>query len=436
MKVVIMAGGRGKRLGSLSEQIPKPLVKIQGVPILERELVCLREQGFTEIILTVGYLGNAIRDYFGDGSLVSPVTNKPLGVHIEYYFEKEPMGNAGALFRLKKHLTDDFLLLNADSLFDVDLRRLVAFHQDKHALATILSHPNSHPYDSGLLIAADNGEVKEWLTKEDQRPQWYKNRVNAGIHVISRELLEQEMPNGKVDLDRQLLKPLAGTGKLYCYDSTEYVKDMGTPERLAQVESDIRSGLVQSRSRRNLRRAVFLDRDGVLNRYVGYVRKPEELELLPGVPEAIRRINAAGYLAIVVTNQPVLARGDVTWSQFDEINARLETLLGLDGAYVDAVYVCPHHPDKGFAGEVSELKIECNCRKPQPGMLIEAAEKYNLNLKECWMVGDSERDIQAGLKAGTKTALLQGQGTSLQLGDCGQDEAHDSLLDFVNRRGW
>ena len=225
-------------------------------------------------------------------------------------------------------------------------------------------------------------------------------------------------------------------GKLYCYDSTEYVKDMGTPERLSQVESDIRSGLVQSRSRHRLRRAVFLDRDGVLNRYVGYVRKPEDLELLPGVAEAIHRINTSGYLAIVVTNQPVVARGEVTWDQLAEINAKLETLLGLEGAYVDAIYVCPHHPDKGFAGEDPNLKIECDCRKPKPGMLIAAAEKYNLNLNECWMVGDSERDVMAGKSAGTMTAHLQGQGTCAANGDYGQNETHDTLLDFVNKRGW
>ena len=179
------------------------MVKIQGIPILECELACLREQGFTEIIITVGYLGKVIQDYFGDGSIVSPVTNKPFGVHIEYYYEKEPLGNAGALFKLKEKLTDDFLLLNADSLFDVDLRRLVAFHQDKRALATILAHPNSHPYDSGLLIATDDGEVKDWLTKEEARPQWYRNRVNAGIHVINKALFEQEITTSKVDLDRQ-----------------------------------------------------------------------------------------------------------------------------------------------------------------------------------------------------------------------------------------
>lgn len=436
MKAVIMAGGRGTRLGTLSEQIPKPMVKIQGMPILEREIASLRYHGFTDIILTVGYLGQNIKDYFGDGSLVSPVSGNTFGVNIEYFFENEPMGNAGALFNLKDRLSNDFLLLNADSLFDVDLKRLVSFHKEKRALATVVAHPNSHPYDSTLLVADEDCKITAWLTKDGVRPQWYRNRVNAGIHVLNKKILEQEVPTGKIDLDRQLLKPLAGSGRLFCYDSTEYVKDMGTPDRLAQVERDMESGLVHSRSRCQPRRAVFLDRDGVLNKYVGYVRKPEELELLPGTAEAVRRINGAGYLAIVVTNQPVLARGEVTQEQLSQINAKLETLLGMEGAYVDAIFVCPHHPDKGFKGEIPELKIECNCRKPKPGMLLAAAGRYNLNLAECWMVGDSERDIQAGRSAGTRTALLQEEGTYSQPRTYGQDETHRCLLDFVDRRGW
>ena len=124
MKVVIMAGGKGTRISSVASDIPKPMIKIEGKPVLEHELECLRDQGFTDIIITVSHLGNIIMDYFGDGSGTSPVTGKPFGVHIEYYFEKEPLGNAGALFKIKDNLTSDFLLLNADAMFDYDQAEL------------------------------------------------------------------------------------------------------------------------------------------------------------------------------------------------------------------------------------------------------------------------------------------------------------------------
>jgi D,D-heptose 1,7-bisphosphate phosphatase len=405
MTAVIMAGGRGTRLGSLTDSLPKPLVRIDGIPILEREIDCLRSQGFTDIVLTVSYLGEMIEDYFGDGSKLSPITGEPFGVHISYFFEKEPLGNAGALFRIKDRLTDDFLLLNADSLFEVDFDRFVAFHKEKGALASLFTHPNSHPYDSGLIIADSSHSVLQWLSKEDARPQWYKNRVNAGLHILSRRLLDTMPDTPKIDLDRQLLKPLQNTGKMFSYDSPEYVKDMGTPERFAQVEKDLRNGIPQAKNLRNRQKAVFLDRDGTINRYVGFLTDIGQFELLPGVSEAIKAINQSGYLAIVATNQPVIARGEVTFSQLDEIHDKMETLLGRDGAYLDGIYFCPHHPDRGFPGEVPELKIDCDCRKPKPGMLLKAARDFNIDLSQSYMVGDDDKDVLTGRNAGCKESF-------------------------------
>lgn len=424
MKTVIMAGGRGTRISSVASDIPKPMIKIAGKPVLEHEIECLRDQGFTDLILTVSHLGHIIMDYFGDGSGVSPVTGKPFGVHIEYYEEKEPLGNAGALFRLKDKLTEDFLLLNADAMFDVDFNRFVAFHKQRGAIATLFTHPNSHPYDSGLIFADDQGTVTQWLAKEDSRPVFYRNRVNAGLHVISPKLLEREITTPKVDLDRQLLKPLAGTGKMVCYDSPEYVKDMGTPERYESVCKDFRLGKVRERNLARKQKAIFLDRDGTINQYVGFLRHIDAFSLIPGICDAIKGINASGYLAIVVTNQPVIARGEVTQAELQEIHNKMETLLGQEGAYLDGIYYCPHHPHKGYEGEIPELKFDCDCRKPKPGMLLQAARDFNIDLGSSWMIGDGHNDIEAGKAAGCKTVLI---GT----GEYGQDLTVHSVADFV-----
>ena len=249
--------------------------------------------------------------------------------------------------------------MNADAVFDVDFNRMVKCHRQKGALVTLFTHPNSHPYDSGLIIADKSGEVKQWLTKEESRPKYYKNRVNAGLHVISPKALEMsgidkssigKEKDGKivkVDLDRQILKPLCSTGKIFCYDSPEYVKDMGTPDRYYSVCEDFKKGVVSAKNLSNKQKAIFLDRDGTINKYVGFLRNIDEFELLPEVSEAIRMINTSGYLAIVVTNQPVIARGEVTFEELDNIHCKMETLLGKDGAYIDGLYFCPHHPHKG-----------------------------------------------------------------------------------------
>lgn len=439
MKTVIMAGGRGTRISSVASDIPKPMIKIEGKPVLEHELECLRDQGFTDIILTVSHLGSIIMDYFGDGSGISPATGKPFGVHIEYYFEKEPLGNAGALFKIKDKLDSDFLLLNADAVFDVDFNRFVAFHNQHGGLVTLFTHPNSHPYDSGLIIADNKYSVEQWLAKEDDRPKYYRNRVNAGLHVINPLILDQSGidadkvgtldDNGKpikVDLDRQLLKPLAGTGKMFCYDSPEYVKDMGTPERYYSVCEDYKAGRVSGKNLKNKQKAIFLDRDGTINKYVGFLRDIDEFELLDGVADAIQEINASGYLAIVSTNQPVIARGEVSFDELEMIHNKMETLLGQKGAYLDAIYFCPHHPHKGYEGERPELKFDCECRKPKPGMLLKAAQEFNIDLAQSWMIGDGENDIKAGMNAGCKTALI---GESA----FGQTLNVQSLKEFVDK---
>lgn len=431
MKVVIMAGGKGTRISELFPDIPKPMIPVCGIPVLEREIQSLRDQGFIDIILTVGYKAEHIIKHFGDG--------KTYGVHIDYFVEKEPLGNAGALFRLKDKLTEDFLLLNADAMFDVDFNKFVEFHQKCGGLVTLFTHPNDHPYDSGLIIADKNNVVEKWLAKEEQRPIYYRNRVNAGLHVINPKILELmdvalEAINNKtnekimkVDLDRQLLKPLAGTGKMFCYDSPEYVKDMGTPERYRSVCMDYEKGKVVGKNLKNKQKAIFLDRDGTINKYVGFLRNIADFELIDGVTEAIRKINKSGYLAIVVTNQPVIARGELSFDELEEIHNKMETLLGEEGAYLDAIYYCPHHTHRGYEGERIELKINCDCRKPKPGMLLKAAEEFNIDLSQSWMAGDSENDIKSGINAGCKTALI---GTDN--GNYGQNVTKKSLLEFVD----
>ena len=397
MKVVIMAGGKGTRIAQVNATVPKPMIPIEGKPILEYQIETLKKQGYTDIILIVGHMGNVIQKYFGDGSA--------FGVQISYIVEEQPLGTAGALYFLKDEIQNDFLLLIGDIIFDVDIQKFLEYHCNQRTAATILTHPNSHPYDSGIIIADDKNRVTNWLHKEDER-LWYKNRVNAGLHMFSPRIFESFHEAKKCDLDRDVLKPLIKEGELSVYDSPEYIKDMGTPDRYYAVIEDIKSGKVSAKNLKNKQKAIFLDRDGTINKYVGFLTDINEFELLDGVTEAIKMINESGYLAIVVTNQPVIARGEVSVEELQEIHNKMETLLGQAGAYIDDIFYCPHHPHKGYEGERPEYKIECECRKPKPGMLFAAAEKYNIDLSESWMIGDGENDIEAGKNAGCKVCAV------------------------------
>ena len=409
-----MAGGKGTRIASINSDVPKPMIPICGKPILEWQIENLKACGLTDITLVVGYLGNVIQEYFGDGS--------KFDITINYFVEDAPLGTAGALFKMPE-LTEDFLLMCGDVILDVDFNRFIEFHQKNNAWASLMAHPNGHPYDSSLLVTeilpplvpggnpVDTHRVVKWMNKEDER-LYYKNRVNAGIEIISPELLNETVKNhvprhpetpDKIDLDRDVLKPNILSGRIFAYDTPEYIKDMGTPDRFYEVEKDITEGKVKARNLRNKQKAIFLDRDGTINKYVGFLTKHEQFELLPGVAEAVKKINKSGYLAIVVTNQPVIARGECSWEELRRIHDKMETELGKEGAFFDGIYVCPHHKDKGFEGELPEYKYDCDCRKPKAGLFFQAVRDYNIDLSQSIMVGDSECDVEAGRNAGCKS---------------------------------
>ena len=412
MKTIIMAGGKGSRMASVTSDIPKAMIPVCGRPVLEHQLDCLKKNGLTNITLVIGHLGDHIKEHFDDGS--------SFDCNITYYTETEPLGTAGSLFKLAD-LSEDFILLNGDTIFDIDFSRMISFHKEKKAWATIAVHPNNHPYDSALIISNNDNQVTGWLNKEEERT-YYKNQVNAGVHILSADFIKNcPQPKEKVDLDRDMLKTNIQSGRIFAYSTPEYIKDMGTPERYAQVSSDIENEIVRNKNLSVKQKAVFLDRDGTINSFNGFVTAVEDFELINGAEQAVKTINSLGYLAIVITNQPVIARGEVDFETLDLIHKKMETDLGIHGAYIDDLFYCPHHPDKGFKGERPEFKIDCDCRKPKPGMILSAAEKYNIDLSLSYMAGDDKRDIEAALNAGCIPVFLTN-------GDKEKESSFDSSL--------
>ncbi len=409
MQAVIMAGGKGTRLSSVIKDIPKPMVPVAGTPLLLHQIRNLKEEGVTDIIIVTGYLGHVIRDYFKDGS--------QYGVNISYFTEEIPLGTAGALWEIRERLEEDFLLLFGDLFLNVSFRRFLDFHRERGAFLTLFAHPNSHPYDSDRIEADADGRVTGWSAKNTAGGGDYENLVNAGLYVISGKALDhissmREDSRGRrgagraVDLEKELIAGLIPGGYVQAYRSSEYVKDVGTPDRLKKAERDYRKGICEKRNLKNRQKAVFLDRDGTINRYVGFLRDVSQMELEERAAEAIRMLNESEYLAIVVTNQPVLARGECSYAMLKRIHRRMYTLLGEKGAYLDGLYFCPHHPDRGFEGEAAELKTDCGCRKPKTGLIERAADEFHIDVRSSWMIGDTGVDIETGIRAGMKTGLV------------------------------
>ncbi|MBR1486806.1 MAG: HAD-IIIA family hydrolase [Synergistaceae bacterium] len=419
MQAVIMAGGKGTRLREITgDLIPKPMVKINGKPILQHQIETLSRQGIKDYIFIIGYLGEKIREYFGNGSA--------FGVNINYIEEKQPLGTAGAFSLLPQYLSDEkFMLVFGDILFDIDVERMEKFHCRHNALATLFVHPNAHPFDSDIVIFNANGQIERFDSKHNVRNYWYKNCVNAGLYIFNSEICKYVPPETKLDLEKELLTKLIEEGRpIFAYRSPEYVKDVGTVERIKNAEEALNSGVIAKRNLKNKQRAIFLDRDGTVTRKNGLVYQEEQLELETCAAEAILAINASGYLAILITNQPVVARGLCSIEDVEEIHRKLETLLGKENAYLDEIRFCPHHPDKGYPEENVLYKIPCHCRKPDIGMLEDCANAYNIDLKESWIVGDTTVDIQTGKNAGCNTALVL-------TGEAGNDKKYCVKPDFI-----
>lgn len=399
MVAVISAGGKGTRLGGLALERPKCLMPLAGSTVLRLQLDELARNGVSEATLLTGHLGEAIEDY---------LRSEALPIRTGTIRESEPLGTAGGLAALRGRIQEPFVFVYGDLALRVDLGKMLEAHLASKAVVTMLVHPNSHPFDSDLVLTEGGGRVLGIAGKNAERGDLRGNLVNAGLYILSPEALEGIAAGVKSDFEKDTLPPLIAKGRVFGYRTSEYVKDMGTVQRLEQVEKDLANGSAEARRLSNRQRAVFLDRDGTVNVFAGLVSRPDQLELLPGAAEAIRRLNDSGILCFVVSNQSVVARNLCTMEEEEAINRRLEGMLGARGAFLDDLRFCPHHPDSGYPGENAALKIDCACRKPKPAMILELAARYNVDLSRSWMVGDTSVDVQTAANAGLGSVLVEG----------------------------
>lgn len=428
-EVVILAGGFGTRLSKvLPVGVPKPMAPFLGKPLLLYQLELCRRCGVSDILILTHHLSEIIESSFGDGS--------DLGMRISYLKEEVPRGTAGAIKDALPFLEDSFLVIYGDTFLEVDLDAFMS-HRRKDVSLLTLVHPNSHPYDSDLLKLDGGGLVTGVFRPTRSGDTLYSNNVNAALYYAEAALFEEFVPDsGAMDISSELFPVAIRAGaKIQAHRSVEYIKDMGTPDRYRSVQADIISGIPERLSLHAKRLCVFLDRDGVINQEDGYITSVDQFRLLPGVPEAISILNRAGVLAICVTNQPIIARGDASETILNNIHMRMEVDLGERGAYLDAIYYCPHHPDGGFHGEVPELKTACECRKPSAGMILSAAEVFNVDLESSWIVGDTWRDVGAGLAAGIKTAYVGKPDSSISADYRGKDLLH-AVEHILEAEGW
>lgn len=418
-QVVILAGGKGTRLKEVLKDKPKPLVEIDGKPLLEIQIEKLKKFGYKNFLVLVNHLGETILDFCN--------SKNNFDVNLKVIFEEKPLGTAGAVINVVDQLEENFLVVYGDTYFEIDFNKFESFHFSKsNSSATLFVHPNNHPNDSDLVELTAEDEVVAFHKYPHNEEVYYQNMVNAALYVINKNILKAWV-NSDVLLDfgKDIFPEIIKNKfKVFGYLSTDYIKDCGTPNRLEKVQKDIVKKHLNGNFLEKKQKAVFLDRDGTINELNGHIKNKNEFTLIPKVEKAIKIFNELNYKVFIITNQPVLARGEAKIEDLIEIHKKLEWQLGFEGAYVDKIYFCPHHPDKGFEGENVALKIDCNCRKPKSGMVDKAVEQFNIDLSQSWFIGDTTSDIETANNLKMKSILVE-------TGEKGKDNKYKSKPSFI-----
>ena len=328
------------------------------MPLLQRQLDALRRGGFTDVLLLVNHAADQIAAF-----VAQTATD---GMRVTLIDDGAPRGTAGALTQAFDELAERFLVVYGDTLFDIDLAHFWQAHANSGADSSLFLHPNDHPFDSDLVEIDDGGRVIAMHGTPHDPQAWLSNLVNAALYVIERDAIafwrDAEAPS---DIARDLFPAmLRRYAHLHGYVSYEYIKDIGTPKRLDKVVSHLRAGVVARARRDVLPRAVLLDRDGTISALRGHLARVEDIELLPGAGAGVKRLNDAEYRVVVVTNQPVLARGETTTAELRRIHGKMEALLGRDGGFIDRLYYCPHYPEAGQFLVLGIVQVGQEVRRP------------------------------------------------------------------------
>ncbi|WP_243152297.1 HAD-IIIA family hydrolase [Pseudoflavonifractor sp. 524-17] len=374
-QAVILAGGYGTRLKPFTDTNPKPMYPFEGKPFLEYLIEQVRSFGIQEIVLLLGYLPEKIQDYFGDGSR--------WGVHITYSVTPVEYETGLRIKSAAPLLSDEFLLMYCDNYCPIDFVRLVADYEKSGALLQFTAYRNKDGSTKNNLRISED-ELVEVYDKKRITPGL--QGVDIGYAIVNKRVLAL-LPEENHNFEAVVYPTLVAEKKLYATVTEHRYYSVGSWERIELTKEFFRP-----------KKVVFLDRDGTLNvrpPRACYIERPEDFVWLPGAREAVKKLKDAGYTLILISNQPGIARGNLTEETLAAIHEKMQADLREIGAEIDKIYYCPHNWDDG-----------CECRKPRPGMFFQAQKELSLDLTKCVMIGDDERDMEAATAAGVSGLFI------------------------------
>ncbi len=387
---VILVGGKGTRLGALTKDTPKPLLPVGGRPFLSYLIQEAARHGSERILLLAGFKAEAFANELD--VLRAAV---PAAVELKVLAEPEPLGTGGALKFAAPHLDEHFLLLNGDSFFDINLLDLAAPPLPEASVGRLALKPEVDVSRYGTVgLKGENV-----TTFAEKNSAGGPGLINGGIYWFNRSLLNH-FGNGFVSLETEVLPKLAIAGRLLGKVYDRFMLDIGLPYSLEQAQTSVPAQM--------RRPAVFLDRDGVINRDVGYAHRPDQIVWVDGALAAIKTFNDAGFYVFVVSNQAGVARGYYTEADVMALHRWMAAQMAAAGAHADAFAYCPFHPD----GTVAAYAKASPHRKPAPGMILDLLKTWPVAKDQSFLIGDRAHDIEAAAAAGLPGYLFEGHDLS------------------------
>lgn len=388
MRAFILGGGQGSRTNN--PKLPKVLTKVTDSALLDlqlNELLSIDE--VTQVTLLLGHGANDVIAH-----LEAFLSTHATGKSVDYVVENEPLGSAGMLRQVLSTLNSEICFV---TLGDILPRGGIveSFHvwraNGNQEENTIFVHPNNHPNDSDSIERLpENGLVKTIISNRDNSSLSRPNLSPVGFFFLKTDDVKFWPDSKRIDLVQDVLPSLLRARiEISARDLLRRSMDVGTPERLERMQEVLKNAKMTHNS------VVFIDRDDTLiTDPTNTARVGEDIALTDGVIPFLRFLNDIGIPVVCISNQPSIAKGQSTFQKIDAQNQEIQHLLSREHAYVDKWLYCPHHPEAGFQGEIRELKISCNCRKPKDGMIAEVGVQHNADISKSVIIGDTFRDVE------------------------------------------
>lgn len=397
-QVVIIAGGKGTRLKKESGNLPKSLVKIGRKTILDYQIENIIKNNITNIHFCLGY---------GHDEILNHLAVNYKNLKYTYTIENEPLGTYGALYNSKDKLKDNIFLLLGDVLTNYKIKEgfndFLKFNYD----IMLVSRYTDHPHDSDLLISNNQNKVIG-IERESDLDQLYSPIGNTGLLYIKKtkiKRLKKKQPDVVKDYIKNNLRSLNVFHSL----TVDYIKDVGTPDRLSEAKKNIKNIFYEKPI------ICFLDRDETLIFDQGNENNYNNIKFKPYAINFLKFLQKKGIKVILVTNQPGVAKGYFNTDDVNNFHNYLQLLLIKKKIKpLNAIYFCPHHPQSGFEKENKAYKIKCDCRKPNIGMVSKAIGDLHLENSKYFFVGDTKNDYLLSKKINSKIYIVKSKFTEIE----------------------